>query len=150
MRGITAWALIGMLSVFVLATGCEDKSQEIEQAPPQAPMDPFPESAVPPPEPQPAPMASATPPPPPVDTTADHSAAQSASKSRATQQPKESYSSNTKKAARTYVVKKGDTLQKISQRFYGTTKNWQKICTANRKVLKNCDDLTPGTKLVIP
>jgi nucleoid-associated protein YgaU len=108
----------------------------------------FPEAQVPPPEPQPSPAVTSVPPAPPVDTTAEKHAATSGHKGKP--QPKESYSSEPKKAARTYVVKKGDTLQKISEKFYGTTKHWRRICEANKKVIKDCDKLEPGTKLVIP
>ena len=50
----------------------------------------------------------------------------------------------------TYTVQKGDTLQKISQKFYGTTKNWTKIYTANKGTLKGPDKIRPGQKLTIP
>ena len=148
MRGMTAWTLVVILAVFALSTGCEDKNKEVAAAPTQEPVQKFPEATVPPPEPQPAPTATNTPPPPPVDTTAEKPAAKSSHKSK--QQPKESYATKEKKGGKTYVVKKGDTLQKISEKFYGTTKKWQKICEANKKVLKDCNDLEPGTKLVIP
>jgi len=49
-----------------------------------------------------------------------------------------------------YVVKKGDTLQKISEKFYGTTKKWKNIYDANRHVLKSPDRIRPGQKLIIP
>lgn len=49
-----------------------------------------------------------------------------------------------------YVVQKGDTLQKISSKMYGTTKKWKKIFEANKDVLKNPDKIRPGQKLVIP
>ncbi len=148
MRTITAWMLIAILGAVVLTAGCEQQQAQVEQAPPQPPMEKFPESAVPPPEPQPV-AATQLPPAPPVDTAADKPAA-GASERKAKQQPKESYSNDQKKAARTHVVKKGDTLQKISKKYYGTTKNWRRICDANKNVLKDCDTLIPGTKLVIP
>jgi len=49
-----------------------------------------------------------------------------------------------------YVVKKGDTLQKISKEFYGTTKRWKKIYEANMNTLKGPDFIKKGQKLVIP
>lgn len=49
-----------------------------------------------------------------------------------------------------YVVKKGDTLQKISNKMYGTTKKWKKIFEANKDTLKDPDDIRPDQKLVIP
>ena len=48
-----------------------------------------------------------------------------------------------------YVVQKGDTLQKISQKFFGTTRKWKKIYNANKHVLKSPDSIRPGQKLVI-
>lgn len=55
-----------------------------------------------------------------------------------------------KEEQKTYVVKKGDTLQKISDKMYGTTKKWKKIFEANKEVLKSPDLIKPGQKLVIP
>ncbi|MBU3911998.1 MAG: LysM peptidoglycan-binding domain-containing protein [Candidatus Omnitrophica bacterium] len=51
---------------------------------------------------------------------------------------------------RTYVVEKGDTLQKISEKMYGTTKRWKKIYEANKDALKSPDMIKVGQKLVIP
>ena len=49
-----------------------------------------------------------------------------------------------------YVVQKGDTLQKISDKVYGTTKKWKKIFDANRDILEDPNKIKPGQKLVIP
>jgi len=49
-----------------------------------------------------------------------------------------------------YTVVKNDTLQKISQKFYGTTKNWMKIYEANKDVLRGPDKLYPGQLIKIP
>ena len=49
-----------------------------------------------------------------------------------------------------YTVSKSDTLQKISYKFYGTTKKWKKIYDANKDVIKNSDKVYPGTKIRIP
>jgi LysM repeat protein len=51
---------------------------------------------------------------------------------------------------RRYTVEKNDTLQKISQKFYGTTKKWNKIYEANRDTLKTPDRVYPGKVLNIP
>lgn len=51
---------------------------------------------------------------------------------------------------RTYKVGKGDTLQKISRKFYGTTKKWPLLYKANRDRLKTPDKVYPGQVLVIP
>ena len=49
-----------------------------------------------------------------------------------------------------YIVQKNDTLQKISHKFYGTTRKWQTIYKANKDVLKSPDKLYPGLKIKIP
>ncbi len=51
---------------------------------------------------------------------------------------------------RTYKVQKGDTLQKISQKFYGTSKKWTWLYKANKDRLKSPDNIYPGQTLVIP
>jgi len=50
----------------------------------------------------------------------------------------------------TYTVQKGDTLQKISRKKYGTTKRWKKIFDFNHDVLKNPNKIYPGQKIKIP
>ena len=50
----------------------------------------------------------------------------------------------------THVVKRGETLQKISQKYYGTTRSWQKIFDANKGKLKKPDVIIVGTVLRIP
>ncbi|PIQ86439.1 MAG: hypothetical protein COV73_04640 [Candidatus Omnitrophica bacterium CG11_big_fil_rev_8_21_14_0_20_43_6] len=49
-----------------------------------------------------------------------------------------------------YTVAKNDTLQKISMKFYGTTKRWMKIYEANKDTLKGPNKLYPGQVLNIP
>jgi len=49
-----------------------------------------------------------------------------------------------------YTVHKNDTLQKISQKFYGTTKRWKKIYEANQDSLKGPNKLRPGQVINIP
>jgi nucleoid-associated protein YgaU len=49
-----------------------------------------------------------------------------------------------------YTVSKEDTLQKISLKFYGTTKKWGKIYNANKETLKAADRIYPGQTLNIP
>lgn len=48
---------------------------------------------------------------------------------------------------KTYVVQRGDTLQKISMKAYGTTRKWKKIQAANH--LKG-DTIRVGQKLILP
>jgi nucleoid-associated protein YgaU len=49
-----------------------------------------------------------------------------------------------------YTVKKGDTLQKISKQFFGTTKKWMKIYEANKGTLKASNKIYPGQVIDIP
>jgi len=49
-----------------------------------------------------------------------------------------------------YTVSKNDTLQKISKKFYGTTKKWASIYNANKDTLKGPDKVYPGQVLNIP
>jgi nucleoid-associated protein YgaU len=53
-------------------------------------------------------------------------------------------------AARTYVVQGGDSLSKISKKFYGDANSWKRIFEANKDVVKNPDLIQPGWKLRIP
>jgi LysM repeat protein len=49
-----------------------------------------------------------------------------------------------------YTVLKGDTLQKISKKFYGTTRRWNEIYKANQAMLKAPDNIYPGQVIEIP
>ena len=49
-----------------------------------------------------------------------------------------------------YVVGENDTLQKISYKFYGTTKKWKKIYRENEDIIKDPDKIYPGIKIRIP
>lgn len=49
-----------------------------------------------------------------------------------------------------YVVKKGDTLSKISQKFYGSSLKWKRIVDANKATLGHNNMLKVGMKLTIP
>jgi nucleoid-associated protein YgaU len=51
---------------------------------------------------------------------------------------------------RTYTVKPGDTLSKISQQFYGDANQYHRIFEANRDKLKDPDKIQPGQELKIP
>lgn len=54
-------------------------------------------------------------------------------------------------APRTYVVRSGDNLSWISERFYGTQGRWRDIYEANRGVIgPNPSLIHPGQELVIP
>lgn len=51
---------------------------------------------------------------------------------------------------RSYIVEKDDTLQKISSKFYGTTRRWMLIYEENRDILASPDKIHPGTEIRIP
>jgi len=51
---------------------------------------------------------------------------------------------------RTYTVRAGDTLSKISREFYGDANQYMKIFEANRDRLKDPDKIRPGQEIVIP
>ena len=48
-----------------------------------------------------------------------------------------------------YTVQKGDTLQKISMKFFGTTKKWPKIFEDNKDKLKSHEKIYPGQVIKI-
>lgn len=51
---------------------------------------------------------------------------------------------------RTYTVKPGDSLSKISEQFYGKAGEYEKIFAANRDQLSDPDHVRAGMELVIP
>ena len=51
---------------------------------------------------------------------------------------------------RTHIVQDGDSLTRISTRYYGTPNRWQDIYDANRDVLQGQNTLQPGQRLKIP
>lgn len=51
---------------------------------------------------------------------------------------------------RTYTVQPGDTLGKISIKFYGTSRRYMDIYNANRDVLSSPSNVAVGQRLVIP
>jgi nucleoid-associated protein YgaU len=52
--------------------------------------------------------------------------------------------------SRIYVVQGGDSLSKISKKFYGDANSWKRIFEANKDIVKNPDLIQPGWKLRIP
>ncbi len=58
--------------------------------------------------------------------------------------------SNVEPAAKTYTVKKGDSLSKIAKSVYGDAKQWRKIHEANRDIIDNPDLIYPGQVLKLP
>jgi len=51
---------------------------------------------------------------------------------------------------KSYVVLAGDTLSKISEKFYGTANRWNDIYQANRDTLSSARSLKVGQELLIP
>ena len=49
-----------------------------------------------------------------------------------------------------YKIQEGDTLQKISKKFYNTYQRWNEIYEANRDVLSSPDRIKPGKTIRIP
>ena len=49
-----------------------------------------------------------------------------------------------------YEVRKGDTLWKIAETYYGDGNLYKKIFEANKDILKNPDAIQIGQKLHIP
>ena len=52
--------------------------------------------------------------------------------------------------ARTYTVRKGDSLWKIAKQFYGKGSAWPRIHEANKDVIHDPDMIQPGWTLRIP
>ena len=73
-----------------------------------------------------------------ADITVDHSRAQAAPAAAAGG------------GARTYTVKSGDSLSKISKQFYGNANDYMKIFNANQNILKDPNKIQPGQVLSIP
>ena len=51
---------------------------------------------------------------------------------------------------KSYIVQSGDTLSKISEKFYGTANRWNDIFQANRDTLSSARSLREGQELLIP
>lgn len=171
MKSRYIWAIGVGLSVGLIA-GCEDKKQPpISTAPNPAPstLAPTPpvyqEPPITPNEPTaagPGPAAAPTAgddynppadptPIPPENKPTPRAGNRSARAADHKPAPRGGYSPAAPKGGETYTVKKGDTLQEISKKFYGTTTKWRKIYEANQKTIKGGPEkLMPGMKLTIP
>ncbi len=56
----------------------------------------------------------------------------------------------TKEELTDYKVQKGETLQKISLKLYGTTKKWKKLFDLNKDMLKSPNKIRPGMVIKVP
>jgi nucleoid-associated protein YgaU len=74
---------------------------------------------------------------------ADFSNVQGGSSSKATTPEMEAQ-------GRTYTVRGGDSLWKISEEMYGDGNQWNRIYEANRNRIKDPDVIQPGWVLTIP
>ena len=52
--------------------------------------------------------------------------------------------------AKSYTVKSGDSLWKISEQMYGNGNDWRRIYEANKDQIKNPDLIYPGQTFKIP
>jgi nucleoid-associated protein YgaU len=162
MKSRYIWA-IGVGLLVGLSAGCEDKKQQpVTVAPAPAPTTVAPPTVYPEPAPMPPPVAEAPRPAPavtegdvynPPEETTPIPPEERPHKSTRTAKtaPRNHYAPATPKSGQTYTVKKGDTLQEISKKFYGTTTRWRRIYDANRGTIKGGPEkLMPGMKLTIP
>jgi nucleoid-associated protein YgaU len=62
----------------------------------------------------------------------------------------ESLPASEEKKYTSYTIQNGDTLQKISMKFYGTTRKWKMLYNENKDVLKSPDKIRPGKTIKIP
>jgi LysM repeat protein len=70
-------------------------------------------------------------------------------KKGSTTSSKRSTKSTNSNKGKKYTVKKGDTLWKLSKKFYGDGSKYNKIYEANKKVIKNPNSLVAKTVLMI-
>lgn len=70
--------------------------------------------------------------------------------SQAAKNKEEAARQQTGAAARTYVVKSGDTLSGIAQAMYGDAGRWPAIFEANKDKISDPNLIHPGQELRIP
>jgi nucleoid-associated protein YgaU len=54
------------------------------------------------------------------------------------------------KTTRFHIVGRNETLSEIARKYYGSSKDWQRIYRANRERVEAPEKLKAGTKLTIP
>jgi nucleoid-associated protein YgaU len=55
-----------------------------------------------------------------------------------------------KAGSQEYIIKPGDSLSRLAERFYNSMTKWEKIYEANRDTVKNPNYVYVGQKIVIP
>ena len=158
MKSVRIAAVLAVLSLVVFSSGCEQPKKEEPQPPPPVAEKPapFPRDAIPGNTAPPPAVSSETPPAErPItmvtpEPSGGHGHKTDKNAKTTTPKPKEKYASGKKAGGKTYVVQKGDSLQEISQKFYGTTTKWKKIADANKSAIKDPNKLVVGTKIQIP
>lgn len=55
-----------------------------------------------------------------------------------------------KASAQEYIIKQGDSLSKLAERFYNSMNKWEKIYEANRESVKNPNYIYVGQRIMIP
>ena len=53
-------------------------------------------------------------------------------------------------AAQEYIIKAGDTLIKLAEKYYGSPAKWERIYAANKDTIKNPDYIFIGQKISLP
>ncbi len=88
--------------------------------------------------------------PPPRQVTAPVQAPPAATPAQNQAQPKATQPATTTRAARTHVVRQGDTLYKLADQYYRDKSRWRDIYAANQDVLRGNTALNIGMTLKIP
>ncbi len=56
----------------------------------------------------------------------------------------------TTRPQRFHLVRQGETLSEIANKYYGSSSRWRKVLEANRETVKDANTVRSGTKLIIP
>lgn len=145
------YILLLAVGLFWALPACENPDQNQSKSPEVRNEEPMPLDAMDTPASEPRYSQPPSNPPPRATDTSDDTYDEvvvprksTGSKSTASKQPAGGG------GARTYVVKKGDTLSGIAKKMYGSENQYRKILNANRKTIKDPNKLRVGQKLIIP
>ncbi len=153
MKKVLATAVLAALIGF--GSGCNNDKKKVADVPASPPLDNPPAAVYVPPSPSvmqlpnSAPagntsMVAAAP-----TGTGDATPMKSTGKTTKSHSGTHSTAGTSKITGASYTIKSGDTLQKISQSKYGTTKRWKAILKANPQI-KDPNKLTVGQKIKLP